>query len=52
MESLTVTCPDPGKPTQGVSLTYVHASYPEDRGKNFADKAPVVLNTLTFAQVH
>lgn len=48
MESLTLTCPDPGKPDQGVSAAYVHYSYPEDRGKNFADKAPAVLNTLTF----
>lgn len=52
MESLTVTCPDPGKPTQGVSLAYVHVSYPEDKGRNFADKAPQVLNSLTFEQPH
>lgn len=49
METMTLTCPDPGKPEQGVSLAYVHYSYPEDRGRNFTDKAPLILNSLSHA---
>jgi len=52
VESMTLTCPDPGKPTQGVSLSYIHQSYPEDKGKNYTDKALPILNSLSFGSAN
>ena len=52
VESMTLTCPDPGKPAQGVSLAYVHQSYPEDKGKNYTDKALPILNSLSFGSAN
>jgi len=48
MESMTVTCPDPARRSQGVSLSYAHQSYPEDKGKQFAEKGMPILNSLAL----
>ncbi len=46
METMTLTCPDPARPGQGVSLSFVHQCYPEDKGRNFIDKGPPILDSL------
>ena len=46
VESMTLTCPDPARPTQGVRVSYSHQSYPEDKGKNFSEKGMAILNSL------
>ncbi|HEY5931186.1 MAG TPA: hypothetical protein VIU02_12820 [Burkholderiales bacterium] len=51
IESMTLTCPDPAKPTQGVSVSYIHQAYPEDKGKQFVDKAMPILNSLALSEV-
>ena len=50
VESMTLTCPDPGRPTQGVSLSYAHQSYPEDKGRQFAEKGMPILNSLVLGE--
>jgi hypothetical protein len=50
VESMTLTCPDPGRPTQGVSLSYSHQSYPEDKGRQFAEKGMPILNSLVLGE--
>ncbi len=50
IESMSLTCPDPVRPTQGVSVSYIHQAYPEDRGRQFADKAMPILNSLTLSE--
>lgn len=52
IESMTVTCPDPARPAQGVSLAYIHQSYPEDKGKQFVDKGMPILNSLVLGETH
>ncbi|HEX7813132.1 MAG TPA: hypothetical protein VF460_14600 [Burkholderiales bacterium] len=52
IESMTVTCPDPARPTQGVSLAYIHQSYPEDKGRQFVDKGTPILNSLVLSETH
>ncbi len=47
-ESMTLTCPDPARPSRGVSLSYAHQSYPEDKGRQFADKGMPILNSLVL----
>jgi hypothetical protein len=50
IESMTLTCPDPAKPMQGVSVSYIHQAYPEDKGKQFVDKAMPILNSLALIE--
>lgn len=50
IESMTLTCPDPAKPTQGVSVSYIHQAYPEDKGRQFAEKAMPILNSLVLSE--
>jgi hypothetical protein len=51
-ESLTVTCPDPAHPGQAVSVSYVHQSYPEDKGRNFTETGMPILKSLAYAGKH
>ena len=46
VESMTLTCPDPARPAQGVSVSYSHQSYPEDKGRQFTEKGMPILNSL------
>jgi hypothetical protein len=48
-ETLTITCPNPSRPNLGVSASYAHQSYPEDKGRLFLDKGMPILNTLEYA---
>lgn len=50
MESMTLTCPDPANPDRGVSLSYAHQSYPEDKGRQFVEKGMAILNSLELAE--
>ena len=45
-ESIAITCPDPSRANLGISVSYAHQSYPEDKGRLFLDKATPILNTL------
>jgi hypothetical protein len=51
-ESLTVTCPDPAHPGRAVSVSYVHQSYPEDKGRNFTETGMPILKSLEYAARH
>jgi hypothetical protein len=51
-ESLTVTCPDPAHAGQAVSVSYVHQSYPEDKGRNFTETGMPILKSLEYAGKH
>jgi len=47
VQTLTVTCPSSSRRGQGVSLAYIHSSYPEDRKAAFVEQAKPVLSSLT-----
>ncbi|MFN0039656.1 MAG: hypothetical protein ACKVP2_09110 [Burkholderiales bacterium] len=48
IETLTLTCPHPQKPTHGISSVYSHRHLPEDRNPAFLQVGTAFLSTLEF----
>lgn len=48
LETLTLICPHPSDNRLGVSLTYSHRFYPEDRDRQLAAKSMAMFESLEF----
>jgi len=48
LETLTLICPHPKEPTQGMNMAYSHRHYPEDVDPQFAEDGALLMQTLAF----
>ncbi|MEX0958342.1 MAG: hypothetical protein WDZ63_03555 [Burkholderiales bacterium] len=51
LETLTLICPHPSDNRLGVSLTYSHRFYPEDRDRQLAAKGMAMFESLEFTDL-
>ncbi len=52
IDSVSTVCIHPANPEQGVTLTFTHRSFPEDRDKTFEAYAQSVLQTQQFGPIN
>lgn len=51
VETLTLTCAHPRDRTTGISVTYAHRHYPEDKDPQFIEKGSRILEGLGFSGI-
>lgn len=51
LDTLTLTCPHPEDPTQGINVTYSHGHFPEDADPQFFQHGMTLLDGLQFSKL-